>query len=791
MNLKHTLLIAVIILGSCAPYKQLKPEPEISPLEQGYIELKRGKKDFELKQDKKYFIEFPPPAEDNFYLVLQTEQKSRIQAYLTPSLAQKKTPGEKIADESEESAPWLVFPINARDSSYFFIIEQVAADIAFPLEYRYVPQWRFRFENKHAEYDQILAENRVDRTNYQTLGESFHFDGFNFAAAIDTIQGDHKNIQEVHRQLLSIESIFPADIVNSTDEAYQNYLALKEEIEEEIAFQQRYLAVLDFFQRLNQSHNSPAAFMSHVKPFIGYFGTEGLAENVLAESRTVLERRLAELTPWYEKLLREQRAADPLDSARFHLEAFWRIPDLYQSAAIAQPADFSSLYAFMAAFDSSARALRGAAQSLKALEHDVSAGPQTPPNDFFSGVVRKATAIKDSLPAPLSDRHGQYLSFACAAALNQEIQRMRELVEQRVSAYTEAAYLVPQLNTLKQREDYRGMLGLLTQYRHLDFLLPKYAALDRRSIEQQRSEISDALAGGQWARAEQALRALHNDQQFIDPAKAAPHKELAVRELEDALYSAIDRASRRRVTAFLEENVSTLEHVDSLYTDSVFLPVYDVTFSSGGSGELRQRKQELIAHLERLKKTEFPARAVTMLFEQFTKKPNDNGVLKARAIVAHGEHYEGNDKKIKRRVAEVNPWAAKWIVKAKQYRRVYALPVTTRRGENRYFVRFNIRVPTEAKFPVFDVNIKLPQDLAKNAASRQWYEKIEMNKSPLKNEGRFSITAPTAENGYVCRITPVQMKKDDNNYLDIYFNHPSLAVHSLSVMVQKPIMKKN
>jgi hypothetical protein len=34
-----------------------------------------------------------------------------------------------------------------------------------------------------------------------------------------------------------------------------------------------------------------------------------------------------------------------------------------------------------------------------------------------------------------------------------------------------------------------------------------------------------------------------------------------------------------------------------------------------------------------MRKDEFPAKAIKLLFDEFTKKPNDNGLLKARAIV--------------------------------------------------------------------------------------------------------------------------------------------------------------
>ena len=199
-----------------------------------------------------------------------------------------------------------------------------------------------------------------------------------------------------------------------------------------------------------------------------------------------------------------------------------------------------------------------------------------------------------------------------------------------------------------------------------------------------------------------------------------------------------------------------------------------------------------------MKENEFPAKAIKLLFDQLIHNPQDNGVLKARAIVTHGNHYmidsaKGQDNEIRRRIAECNPHTAKWIVKPKDYRRIFALPVTDRRsgGKNKYMFRLNVRVPTEAQFPVYDVNIKLPKEVAQNAASSQWYDEIMCNKKVLKNEGRFTISAPSAANDYECQITPVQMNKQGNNYLEVTFTYPAFKVIPVSIMVQKPIIKKN
>ena len=50
MKLRIVVLGTLYLCIGCAPYKLLQPKPELSPAEAGYIELKNGKNDFELKK---------------------------------------------------------------------------------------------------------------------------------------------------------------------------------------------------------------------------------------------------------------------------------------------------------------------------------------------------------------------------------------------------------------------------------------------------------------------------------------------------------------------------------------------------------------------------------------------------------------------------------------------------------------------------------------------------------------------------------------------------------------------
>ena len=103
----------------------------------------------------------------------------------------------------------------------------------------------------------------------------------------------------------------------------------------------------------------------------------------------------------------------------------------------------------------------------------------------------------------------------------------------------------------------------------------------------------------------------------------------------------------------------------------------------------------------------------------------------------------------------------------------------------------NLKIPSPAQFPVFDVYIRLPKNLAKQAGKKQWYEKITFNGKVIKNEGRFTITAPGPENNYECQVGPLQIVKTSNNILEVRFKKGAFKLYQIRVMAQKPIIKKH
>ena len=792
MRSKILLLTGILIMANCATYKQLKPKPELSNQESpGYVELKKGKKNFTLKKDTKYFIAFPAPQYDHFYLIVTSPQKQKFADAFTADFA-KKEPGQLIANESWAPDSMSVYPVDRNKPAYYWLVQQVPQKVEeVALQYRYAPQWRFKFEHKYESYKQTLFKNRVDRTTYNAIGESLHLDEFNYTLVSDSVSRHTAELLQVRNALDSLESIFPPNVVNSADVAYQNYTELKNKLVEEIDFQTNYADALSLLYRDYQTKGNAYGFLGYLDDFINYYAKKRIVPgHITKEIGDRVQRRFAEVPAFYDDRLHNKEDAQPFDTAYFRMGAVRHIATLYTASGLTMTPEVAALVKFMTGFDAKSLGLAAARDSLAAITKFVKTCPNMPPDDFFKGVNGRIAVLQAMVPAGIDESYGTYRNFSCAKLLNQGFGELNTALLQASALYRDAATLVMQLNNLKAQGEYSAMIGLLKQNPALAFLIDKYRDLDRMSLEAQGGAIGASLARRSWAEAEAGLRKLAEDQNFLDPS-ILPQKEETIRNNEDLLYSGVESVTRARVDKFCEDNVSTYENIDSLYADSVFAPAYNITFPSSGRSDLAQRKDKLAADLQ-IKENEFPAKSILLLYDQFVKSPDDNGVLKARAIVAHGKHYTGDEKEVKIRISEADPLTAKWITKAKEYRRVLVVPVTDHRhGANKYVVRFDINVPTDAVFPVYDVNIKLPREVAQNAASEKWYDEITLNKVPLKNEGRFAITAPTTVNNYECQITPVQMNKDQTNVLEIVFHHNAFKVVQVSVMVQKPIIKKN
>jgi hypothetical protein len=357
--------------------------------------------------------------------------------------------------------------------------------------------------------------------------------------------------------------------------------------------------------------------------------------------------------------------------------------------------------------------------------------------------------------------------------------------------FQRAENLVPQINLLRHQGNYSEILRILKQNTDLIFLAAQYKEIDELSMTQHRQAISRSLRANDFATAENELRKFDQDNNFLNPKQIIPRKNKLVRAYEDSLGKKIETISLKNANDFIQTNKTTVDLVDSLYSNPALYPAHVLTYGTTPVAVLSKNKQ-LTDQMNFIRHHKFPETAIEALYRSFTDAMHVQGVEKARAIVVHGNYYQGEKQKFKNLVAECDPTASKWVTKPRQYRKLYALPITTNlRGSNQYMVKINLQIPSEAKFPVYDVNVKLPQEVARHAGSRQWYDTIYFNKKVLKNEGRFTITAPDPNNDYIAQITPLQVNKTGNNVIEIHFDYDAFKVLEISVMAQKPIIKKN
>ncbi len=732
------LLLFAILLGGCSAYKELTPDPKLEPLERGYMELRNDDENFELEQGKKYFIKFPAPLRDRFALVLRVNSKSSLLSYLTPAFEDGNEPSRRIPDQTPASDSLYVFAVEPTHPVYYWVIDLVQRDMQLVMQYRYVPEWRFTFENRYRDARATFDDNAVSRSTYNAITLDFDFESFNFDTPLRELREKTPAIRQLRDELADLGGIFPAEATSRRDTAYVQYLDLKQMVDQELEFQENYQMVLEVFKKERETRGSVQQFVEAVPFFADFFSKrDRFPGRIVDKARQVFVRRLAETTAYLDGRLRAKSDLTPLAS----LEP---VLTLYNACNVPVPRDVQNMHQFVLRFNLEANALKTYDERLSEIDSLFRSARGLPSDSLLTDLLDRVNILKTIVPESQAISTPQYGLYPCAILLDNSIRNAR---------------------------------------RQASFLQGLYQSGQRLVADIRR---------GSWASAEGVLRSLFNWADETSGTVFLAEKDRLVRVGEDEIFIRVRDASRQRVDAFVARNLSTITNVPSLYADSVFRPVYDITFSTLGQAAAVRKGREIEAYLDQKKTVEFPENAIKAIYRDFTRDLNDRGVEKARAIVEHGKWYKGNDKQVKGLIDECDVTTPKWIVRAKEYRKLYALPVTTLPGgTNQYMFRIRLQIPSEAQFPVFDVNIKLPEPIAKNAGSRQWYDEITINKNPIKNEGRFRITSPTADNNYESLVTPVQMDKDGNNILEVRFSYPGFRVFEVSAMAQVPIIRKN
>ena len=502
--------------------------------------------------------------------------------------------------------------------------------------------------------------------------------------------------------------------------------------------------------------------------------------------RDVLKKRLNEVVPYYESRFAQKNDVKTIESAIPQLES------LIPLAGLTFDEGFKKVAAFVLGFNKTVDQIQAARKKFQSIVEKAEKRQAMPDNMFFSEIVTQLSKLQYTLPKVNHPGLKPYARYKCVKLLQKELNRLAAQIRAKLEKYRRADSIVPKINVMRDQNNIRGVLSLLKKNPDLDFLYPMYRSLDDRSLKSQANSIRKALALGDFTAAELTLKSLYNDRNFVDYQSILPKKKKLIANLQDSLITAIITQSKQRALKFIDENITTLEDIDDLYNNPAFFPVHEPTFYAFQKEKNKQRMATLHRELERLKTVVFPEKAIRKIYDQFVANPEENGVLKARAIVAHGKYYKGTDTSIKNRIAECDPNIPKLLTRPKDYRRVFALPVTTNlSGQNEYLIKINLRIPSPAQYPIFDVYLKLPKELAQTAGSAQWYKSIRFNGKEIKNEDRFTIVAPGPENNYECQVGPLQIIKTSNNILEIRFTKDAFKVYQISVMAQKPIIKKH
>lgn len=734
-------LLATLVAGGCATFKELEPEPALSPAERGYVELKNDKEDFELEKDSKYFVRFPAPPGPNFALVLVTGAKPAIHSFLTATFEDEKTPGTPVPDENAANDSIIVYAIPGTAPVSFWIIDSVSHDLNLHIRYRYVPQWRYTFENRYTDLQKLLADNTVDRSTYAAINPQFDLERLDVAAELVRVEGHLARVGEMRDELLRLESIFPSNIAASGDTAYQQYLALKKRTDDEVAFQENYGAALTFFKKEQATHGNTAAFLETAPYFTDLLAQrDRFPQGVRGKAVAIISGRLPELAAFLDDRIRVKQDLDPIQPA----PAVETVDALYRSCDRQLPPPVESSLRFIAGFNEEVGGLAKARAAEQALAAALTSRSAPGNESFYAGLAARAREVRSLVPELRTARMERYAGVPCALMLARAMQTASDRADDFVSMYQAAATAAGGMET------------------------------------------------GMWARAETGVRELYESHSLSGGADIAAQRLALVGDLEDRLFTGVRTASEQRIDALIALHAAEIDSVPALYADSAFLPVYTLTFSAQGQAVLAGKRKQIENYLDQIRYYRFPESSIKAIYASFTRAMQDRGVEKARAIVEHGRFYKGADKQVKGLITECDVNAAKWVIRPKEYRKLFALPVTSNvSGTNMYMFRMRLQIPTEAEFPVFDVNLKLPQEVAEKAAQAPWYESITMDGKPLKNEGRFRITSPTAENNYETLITPVQMDKTGKHLLEVRFSYPGFRVFEVSAMAQVPIIRKN
>jgi hypothetical protein len=789
MRIYSAIPFLLLLLSGCATFKELQPVPPLQSDERGFIELRNDGENFLLKQDNKYFIKFPGPRDVNFYLVLQTSAKRAVHNYCTATFNDGQEPISMLADVAADQDSLSVFVIDTSVANYYWVIDKVPQDMLLNVRYRYVAKWRFDVENKYDLYRRTLADNSVDKREYEAMGPQYDFAAFDVASEQIKLQVKNKSLLEMKSELVKLEKYFPKNIAASHDTMYQRYVELGDDTKSELQFQTDYNTLLSVIKNERETKGNFVAFMNQSKEFEQFLSQKNqFRAPILTHFKSVFLNRLEEAFPLYDAQLRKKNDISIIDLK----PPIGDVEKLYIACGQQLPSNLKEVRNYVNEFNIPAKWINDAEATYEAISSTMQQKSPWPGNSYYPEMISKLEKTKSENPEYNLNKFERYYNPNINSLLSDGIQNIKQKIGQRQTQFQKAADVVRQINELRPGNDYKGIIHILRANRDLAFLIDQYPDVDALLLKSQADNIREQLNAQDWKGTEAGLSILMNDQNYISPSKISAKRLQTVQSLESDLFERVKKLSYERIDNFTKNNETTINGVAALYADSSFLPVYILTFSSESPERVAQKNKTIEAYINEVKTIRFPEKAIRNIYQELTKAPRDHGVEKAHSILAHAKFYKGQDKSIRNIIDECDPTIAKPLIKAKEYRRVLVVPVNeAAMSSNEYMFRVNVKIPSEAKFPVYDINFKVPSAIAEKAGKTQWFTKILLNKKVVKTEGHMRIVAPSADNNYEAQITPVEISKDGENIIEVQFNYPSFQLFEVSVMAQVPIIRKN
>jgi hypothetical protein len=787
MILNKFIILLILLLISCSTYKELSPKPEIEGKEGQYTELMNSGDSFELSDGKKYFIKFPSLKSDNFYLVFKINNSPDINYYFTDTFDDGKGEKRALNDFDPDSKVIDLFLIEPSKANYYWVIENVRGDQNLNIEYRFTPIWRYKFENQYKSLKQKLDGNKLPADLFGQLEESFNYKTYNYSTELKKTEAIEKSFSEINKSLSEISSLIPKNI-SETDPAYQNYLQIKDQLKNESEKRMLYSRFLLFYSKIKNSDSSPLSFINESPFFISFFkdlNRLNYPSSIKTEMTSQSQKRLKDSEDY---LSTDFKFKKDLNEIPYDIKSLVELSKLVRYNGL----ELSKLANFARDFNEHTELINKSKSELQAINYELNSKIKWPSSSYYNNLVEKLKGLQNRVGTASDDGFIPFLSYSCIrlveSAKRTEINNLKDKVEE----YNIVSGIVGELNKLKEKEDYSKMIANLLDYKRYSYLSKQYSEIDDLSLEKQTKSITSLFNEKKYSEAESAIAGLARDNYFLNPTEVKVRKMNVVMKNEDNLYNAVASESVVRAAKTVDDNFKSTKDLKALYEGENFKPLHVFTYSYKGESVVSQRNQNLESKIAQIKTIEFPEKAINYLYPVLMKDIDDNGVEKAKAIIIHGNNYKGKDGSVWYRINECDPVRSKLLDKTTSYRKIICVPVNDKgNSENEYIFKVHLNIPTKAKFPVYELNMKLPPSLANEAEVKSWYTSIKINGNVIKNEGRVSIVTPSKKNNYEAQISPLQVNKDGTNVLEVKFKHPLYTVFEVSVMAQKPLIKKN